>query len=142
MAILLLLKVWRKWTRVFCVMKPAYTTDCETYKGYAGRPLNHIDDSLDPGIITHIPEAFAAMHRRRVLHQDAELRNMLYDGKNVMIVDFERANIHERPALGPIGPNGHSRKRKRIDKQQAHDLFTQEMDSVRFSLAKLVGHTK
>ena len=109
---------------------------------YAGRPLNHIDDSLDPGIITHIPEAFAAMHRRRVLHQDAELRNMLYDGKKVMIVDFERANIHERPALGPIGPNGHSRKRKRIDKQQAHDLFTQEMDSVRFNLAKLVGHTK
>ena len=34
MAILLSPKVWRKATRVFCVTKPAYMTDCETYKEY------------------------------------------------------------------------------------------------------------
>jgi len=109
---------------------------------YAGRPLNHIEDPLDQGILTQVPEAFAAIHKRRVLHQDAEPRNVLYDGRKVIVVDFERANIRERPALGPISPNGHSRKRKQIGTKHSHDLFAHEMERVRYNLASIVRHTK
>jgi hypothetical protein len=58
--------------------------------------------------------AFRALHELHVLHRDAAIRNVVYDkpNDNLMVVDFERAEIQHRRPLQPINTN-HRRKRKR-----------------------------
>ncbi|KAK3364319.1 hypothetical protein B0T25DRAFT_442563, partial [Lasiosphaeria hispida] len=57
------------------------------------------------------------VHKLRVLHRDAEPRNILYDNGNLMVVDFECAEFHGRQSLGSMAANGQNRKRRRKMKQ-------------------------
>jgi serine/threonine protein kinase len=68
----------------------------------------------------------------RVLHRDGKPRNILHDAgsSQVMIVDFERAELCNRRPLGPTSPNGQARKRKRKASKKGSDLFTMELRSV------------
>lgn len=77
--------------------------------------------------------AYTELHRLRVLHGDAEPRNLLYNASNrtLMVADFERAELRDRPALGLISPNSQSQKRKRgAAQKQGSDDSTRELQSV------------
>lgn len=77
--------------------------------------------------------SFTELHRLRVLHHDGKPRNILYDSGSgqVMIVDFERAELCSRKPLGSISPNGQNRERKRKGAlKQEKGSFVQGLQSV------------
>ena len=83
-------------------------------------------------------EAMLAIHGQQVLHRDVEPRNMLYDegSGSLMMVDFERSELHDRGVLGELSPN---RKRKRADgqlKQGEADCFKREASMAEFNLRR------
>ncbi|KAH8159379.1 hypothetical protein CIB48_g8861 [Xylaria polymorpha] len=100
--------------------------------GWAGRPLFDLPSQADKNaVVDAVSAAFKAVHDLRVLHRDAEPRNVLYDAYNghVMIVDFERAELLNREPLGLISPN---RKRKHDTRQekQGRNNFAAELRSI------------
>jgi len=107
---------------------------------WAGRPLSQCIDQIDKTLaIGAITTAFTGLHRLRILHGDAEARNILYD-QGPMIVDFERARLYSRQPLGSISPNGQSRKRKReMLPKQGKDDFTKELQSVVEHVSRCFG---
>ncbi|KAI1145883.1 hypothetical protein F4825DRAFT_442461 [Nemania diffusa] len=98
---------------------------------WAGRPLFDIDrGTAKDTIISMIKKAFQAIHELKVLHRDAEPRNVLYDSRNgsVMIVDFERAELIGREPLGVVSPN---KKRKLASEKKGNkDKLTDELLSI------------
>ncbi|KAK4095957.1 hypothetical protein N658DRAFT_502103 [Parathielavia hyrcaniae] len=102
---------------------------------WAGQPLSRCIDGLDKKrAIDLATKAYTELHRLQVLHVDAEPRNILYDAisGSLMVIDFERAELRPRQALGLISPNGQGRKRKRgwMAQKQGKDDFTEELQSV------------
>ncbi|KAK3315532.1 hypothetical protein B0H66DRAFT_577300 [Apodospora peruviana] len=96
---------------------------------WAGQPLSKCVDRVDKVVVRDaITMAYSEIHRLGVFHRDAEVRNVLYD-RNVMVVDFERAEVRGRQPLGLLSPNGQTRKRKRPQKQ-GKDPFTEELQQV------------
>ncbi|KAK3695832.1 hypothetical protein B0T22DRAFT_497680 [Podospora appendiculata] len=84
---------------------------------WAGRPVPWCIHQLDQQpTVDAMAAALADLHRHRILHCDAEPRNMLYDAAtgSLTLADFERSKIRggTRPTLGAISPNGQGRKRK------------------------------
>ncbi|KAK1973633.1 hypothetical protein LZ30DRAFT_561942, partial [Colletotrichum cereale] len=73
------------------------------------------------------------LHKLGILHGDAEPRNVLRDtvSGNIMVVDFERAELRCRPPLGSLSSNVQTQKRKRgmLEKRGKGD-FTKELESV------------
>ncbi|KAK4654407.1 hypothetical protein QC762_0065280 [Podospora pseudocomata] len=98
---------------------------------WAGQPLSKCVDRVDKVVaVDAIAIAYTELHRLRVLHCDAELRNVMYN-RNIMVVDFERAEVRSRQPLGPLNPNGQNRKRKReLPQKQGKDPFTEELQKV------------
>ncbi|KAL2161905.1 hypothetical protein VTH06DRAFT_7690 [Thermothelomyces fergusii] len=99
---------------------------------WAGQPLYKCLDKIDKTLAMDLTtEAFTKLHQQKVLHGDAELRNLLYDASSgkVMVVDFERATL--RQPLGSISPNSPHRKRKRglVAKKQESNEFEKELQS-------------
>ncbi|RYP56570.1 hypothetical protein DL771_011749 [Monosporascus sp. 5C6A] len=113
------------------------------FLSWAGRPLFECTDQIGkPDILHTVTTAYAALHRLCVLHRDAELRNILYDvgSGRLMVVDFERAQILNRPPLGLISPNGPTRKRKRGGKEHGgKDPFAQELQLVSGNVSKWIN---
>ncbi|RDA83115.1 hypothetical protein CP532_4445, partial [Ophiocordyceps camponoti-leonardi (nom. inval.)] len=79
------------------------------FLSWAGRSLFRCADpaaiksSMDGAVETILK----AVHGLRVLHRDAEARNITYDGGRFMLVDFERAEFRgQRQPLGPVAVNG------------------------------------
>ncbi|KAL2177078.1 uncharacterized protein P884DRAFT_259892 [Thermothelomyces heterothallicus CBS 202.75] len=98
---------------------------------WAGQPLSKYVDKITKSSVIHLTtKAYTELHRLRVLHCDAEPRNLLYDASNdrVMVVDFERAMLHQ--PLGSISPNTQRRKRKRgsIAQKQGNGEFEKELE--------------
>ncbi|KAG5950305.1 hypothetical protein E4U58_001703, partial [Claviceps cyperi] len=60
---------------------------------YGGRPVLHALPKVEEAITNQILTALAQLHKYRVLHHDAEPRNILYDERTgkCMVVDLERA---------------------------------------------------
>ncbi|KAL9123113.1 MAG: hypothetical protein Q9187_000326 [Circinaria calcarea] len=88
------------------------------FLSWAGRPLmNYLDHSNKELFIDATTRALESLHNLKVLHRDAELRNILLDGQSrrLMFVDFERAELLARQPLGSISPN---RKRKLSEGKQ------------------------
>ncbi|EFY84916.1 hypothetical protein MAC_09026 [Metarhizium acridum CQMa 102] len=82
------------------------------------------------------------MHKLRVLYRDAEPRNILYNttSRELMVVDFKRAEFHGRRPLGLIGPN-QSRKRKRgVVQKQKKDDFARELESATTGASSCVAN--
>ncbi|KJZ69734.1 hypothetical protein HIM_10874 [Hirsutella minnesotensis 3608] len=101
------------------------------FLSWAGQPLLHCtDEAVKAGIDDAVSKIFKAMHKLRVLHRDAEPRNMLYnpDSGKLMVVDFERAEFRGRQPLGLIVPNLQNRKRKRGILQKKKDDFARELE--------------
>ena len=102
------------------------------FLSWAGRPLFTMSSQVDTdSIVAAVGAALGAIHDLRVLHCDAEPRNVLYDANsgNAMIVDFERAEIVNREPLGHLSPN-RKRKYNRAQGKQREVDFTAELRSV------------
>ncbi|KAH9894519.1 hypothetical protein F4778DRAFT_747350 [Xylariomycetidae sp. FL2044] len=110
------------------------------FLSWAGQPLFNATSHPDRDRIPDaVGVAFEAMHRLRILHGDAEPRNVLYDTRSgrVMIVDFERAAYHPRQPLGSIDTN---RKRKHdTSLKTGKDDFAVEMQSIREGVRRCIG---
>ncbi|PNY19708.1 Uncharacterized protein TCAP_07480 [Tolypocladium capitatum] len=103
------------------------------FLSWAGQPLfNCVDRAIKPGIDDAVSTMLKAVHKFRVLHRDAEPRNILYNTNSgrLMLVDFERAEFRGRQPLSLIFPNVQSRKRKRGILQKQKDDFAQELECV------------
>ncbi|KAH7012653.1 uncharacterized protein B0I36DRAFT_369779 [Microdochium trichocladiopsis] len=103
------------------------------FLSWAGRPLFDCGDQTNKaGVVKAVTTIFKAVHKLRVLHRDAEPRNILCDTNsgNLMVVDFERAEFRGRQPLGSIGRSGLNRKRKRgASQKQGKDDFARELES-------------
>ncbi|GAB1318647.1 hypothetical protein MFIFM68171_08857 [Madurella fahalii] len=100
------------------------------FLSWAGRPLSDCGNQADKtDIIRAVTTTFDAVHKLRVLHRDAEARNILYDSGSLMVVDFERAEFRGHQSLRSIAANGRDRKRKRriLQKQKKED-FARELN--------------
>ncbi|KFY32082.1 hypothetical protein V493_00531, partial [Pseudogymnoascus sp. VKM F-4281 (FW-2241)] len=81
-------------------LKLPYYYDCGVYVtmlflSWAGRPL-YINPENEKYVLEEATSALKALHNLKVLHKDAEPRNMLWDEhrRKLMLVDLERAEIH------------------------------------------------
>ncbi|KAL2193978.1 hypothetical protein P885DRAFT_71775 [Corynascus similis CBS 632.67] len=113
---------------------------------WAGQPLFSCIGQINKTFaIDLITKAYAELHRLRVLHIDAEPRNILYDtiSGTFMVTDFERAEFRGRQPLGSISPNGQGRKRKRglIVQKQEKDDFMEELQHVVERVSRCSGDT-
>jgi serine/threonine protein kinase len=97
---------------------------------WGGLPLSKCLRQLDkPDVLSAVETAYSRVHQLGVLHLDPEPRNILYDmqDKRVMIIDFERANVHDRQPLGLISHNSLARKRERAKKDgREGNIFIEE----------------
>ena len=91
-----------------------------------------IDQVDKAAVVDATVKAYTELHRLGVFHNDAEVRNILYN-HNLMIIDFERAKLCSGQPLGPTSPN--SRKRKwEAPQNQGKDPFAEELRSVEKSV--------
>ncbi|KAI1916106.1 hypothetical protein LOZ65_005339 [Ophidiomyces ophidiicola] len=107
---------------------------------WAGRSItNSLSDGNRP-VSNMVKRSFQAIHRRGVLHGDAEPRNILWNDiiKRPMIVDFGRASI--RRPLSAI-PANTMRKRK-LPRCKVEDEFIAESDAAQCHLDRLFGSLK
>lgn len=106
-----------------------YYYDCGVYTrfmflSWAGRPIFECTagqvSAIDVADAT--TRIFKAIHELRVLHRDAEPRNILFDEHSgrLMAVDFERSGVLERPPLSPIS------QRDRQDRKKYRELQKQK----------------
>lgn len=98
--------------------------------------------SIQPSCDKQIRQAYEAIEALQVLHQDAAPRNMVYNDKTgqLMIIDFERSEIVQRPALLELSPN---RKRKQPVNQQGRKAdHGEELGSVPSSLLGVQNNTR
>ncbi|KAJ9655814.1 hypothetical protein H2201_008724 [Coniosporium apollinis] len=108
------------------------------FLSWAGRPIIHYLNPENKGhFLGKTESALRALHGLRVLHKDAEPRNILCDeqGDTLMLVDFERAEIQARQPLGAITPN-RKRKRDGEKKTTAKDDFGKEIQQARGSICR------
>lgn len=82
------------------------------FLSWAGRLLFDCGDQAKTDFVRGVATIFKAVHELRVLHCDAEPRNILYDTNsgNLMVVNFERAEFRGRQPLDSVGPNSRNRR--------------------------------
>jgi hypothetical protein len=83
------------------------------FLSWAGQPLHRfLNRENEIQMLNKADSVFQALRKLQVLQKDPELRNILWDEQdsNLMVIDFERAEVQYRKALATIAGN---RKRKR-----------------------------
>ncbi|KAF5708082.1 serine threonine kinase [Fusarium globosum] len=105
---------------------------------YGGRPVLREMKEVRPDVVDQIIIGLKRLHQYRILHHDAEPRNVLYDRSSgrCMWVDLMLAEIHDRQPLGSINCNRQSRKRKSVTGKHVPDAFSDEVQSLRARLIK------
>ena len=99
---------------------------------WAGQPiLDCVDPAMKTSIAAAVAMAYKAVHKLRVLHRDAQPRNILYNtsSRGFMVVDFERAESQRRRPLAPIEPNQNRKRKRRALQRQTKDNFAIELES-------------
>ncbi|KAJ2894395.1 hypothetical protein MKZ38_007561 [Zalerion maritima] len=112
------------------------------FLSWAGRPLFHCVQPNKAGVVDAVTTAYREIHKLRVLHRDAEPRNILYnaDSGNLMVVDFERAGFRDRQPLGSLSPNSNNRKRQRgMPPKQEKDDFAKELRDATEKVLRCIG---
>lgn len=97
---------------------------------YGGIPISqHMNDENEQHVTHQLKHSVEAIHRIKVLHQDVETRNFLWNAEvGRVIVDFERAKIWEsRAALEAISPN---RERRQVDMGESLTKRSNDKDDV------------
>jgi len=91
----------------------------------------HLNQDNATRVLDSVSETLSALHKHQVLHKDPELRNWLWDGQHIMLVDFERASVRERPPLNALSSN--PKRNQRIGPKSGvedDDAFDQEIQIV------------
>jgi tRNA A-37 threonylcarbamoyl transferase component Bud32 len=119
-----------------------YYYDCGVFKhfmflSYAGRPVLRELRKVEGYVIDQILAALEQLHKYRVLHHDAEPRNVLYDKRTnkCIIVDLMLAESYAGEALRFIDINGQDRKTNWELEKQGKDAFAAEARSLLASLS-------
>ena len=102
------------------------------FLSWAGQPiLDCVDPAMKADIATAVAIAYRAVHKLRVLHRDAQPRNILYNttSRGFMVVDFERAEFRCRRPLVSIEPNLNRKRKRRAVQKQKKDDFARELES-------------
>ncbi|KAK4077417.1 uncharacterized protein Triagg1_3749 [Trichoderma aggressivum f. europaeum] len=84
-------------------LEAAFDHDSTAYShfmllSWAGRPVENLTESqASHGFVNSTRRAYTELHNAGLVHNDAELRNMLYNPQldRIMLVDFEHASIYE-----------------------------------------------
>ncbi|EQL01174.1 hypothetical protein G6O67_000997 [Ophiocordyceps sinensis] len=103
------------------------------FLSWGGLPLHRDQQKLvKSDLEAAVGTIFKALHRHRVLHRDAEPRNMVYnaDSGALMLIDFERSEYLGRQPLGSIVANVQGLRRKRAGREkpkQQSDEFSREL---------------
>jgi len=104
---------------------------------WGGRPLwDYIRSDNRSSLMQKATRALAQFHQRRVLHGDAELRNLVYDKveDRLMVIDLERATIRK-----PLGNLSSNRNRKRgLEKSINDDTYSGEITALRGYISRFV----
>ncbi|KAK1637271.1 hypothetical protein BDP81DRAFT_427086 [Colletotrichum phormii] len=111
------------------------------FLSWAGLPLfETIQQITKADIINKVATAYKAIHRLHILHRDAEPRNIVYEegSGNVMIVDFERAELCGRQPLGSLSSNAWNQRKLGGAEKRQKDDFTKEEESVILSVSRLL----
>ncbi|OHE90489.1 hypothetical protein CORC01_14217 [Colletotrichum orchidophilum] len=116
------------------------------FLSWAGRPLfDSANQAIRTDVVDVVAKAYKELHKLGILHGDAEPRNVLRDtvSGNIMVVDFERAEVRCRPPLGLLSSNGQNQKRKRgtLEKRGKGD-FTKELESVVEHVSRSITTTR
>ena len=115
------------------------------FLSWGGRPLfDCVDQVNQADVVKAVTTTFKELHKLRVLHCDAEPRNILYDttsGK-LMIVDFERAEFRGRQPLSLLSPNQDRKRKRGISQKQEKDDFTRELESAVEKVSRCVEKVK
>ncbi|CEI70932.1 unnamed protein product [Fusarium venenatum] len=103
---------------------------------YGGRPVLREMNEVKANVMDQIMMALSRLHQYRVLHCDAEPRNILYDRSSgrCILVDLMLAEIHTHQPLRSINCNSQSRKRKWAREKCNPDPFLVEVQSLQASL--------
>ncbi|KAM4067886.1 lipopolysaccharide kinase [Hirsutella rhossiliensis] len=115
------------------------------FLSWAGQPLHRSPEQLaKTDMDAAVGTIFKALHRLRVLHRDAEPRNIVYNAEagRLMVIDFERSEYFRRQPLGSVVANaqGCERTRAGLEKpKQQRDDFARELASVVRSTARYVA---
>ncbi|KAK1973778.1 hypothetical protein LZ30DRAFT_609870, partial [Colletotrichum cereale] len=78
------------------------------FLSWAGQPLfDSANQAIRADVVDAVAKAYKELHKLGILHGDAEPRNVLRNtvSGNIMVVDFERAELRCRPPLGSISLN-------------------------------------
>jgi tRNA A-37 threonylcarbamoyl transferase component Bud32 len=106
---------------------------------WAGRSLHlHLNQDNATRVLESVSETLTALHKRRVLHKDPELRNWLWDEQrgSIMLIDFERASVRDRPPLNVLSPNRKRNRQGELKGVGEDDAFDREMQIVRNCVAR------
>lgn len=101
------------------------------FLSWVRRPLFEFLDKVNKaGAVDKVAAIFKAVHKLRILHHNAEPRNILFSAisDNIMAVDFEHAEFHGRQPLG-------SKRRRRLSQKQEEE-FVSELEH---AVAKVSG---
>jgi serine/threonine protein kinase len=109
------------------------------FLSFGGHPIGqHLTAENKALVNEQVKQSADAIHRLQVLHKDLEPRNILWNKEtdHVMVIDFERAEVEQRTALGVISAN---RKRKPTGSlakqgQAKRPACTQEIERAMFEL--------
>ncbi|KAH0430366.1 serine threonine protein kinase [Colletotrichum camelliae] len=121
------------------------------FLSWAGTPLFDSTKQATKADVGAVAEAYKKLHKLGILHCDAELRNLLRDtaSGNIMVVDFERAEVTCRPPLGSLSSNIQNKKRKQgvlakpgVCKKRGKDGFAKELQSIVDHVSRYVTETQ
>ncbi|KPM34590.1 hypothetical protein AK830_g11979 [Neonectria ditissima] len=103
---------------------------------YGGRSILRETDEVKAAVADQIITALRRLHQYRVLHCDAELRNVLYDPSSgrCMLVDLMLAKTLVRRPLVRVDGNGQSWRSKFALPKDKPDAFAVEVQSLQASL--------
>jgi len=101
---------------------------------WGGRPLPAPANREYRGRLPKMAEeALTAVHQCKVLHKDAEPRNMVFDAAciRLMVIDFERSQVRARQALTTVRPNSAIREAEPDKQGCCGSAFDMEMKAMR-----------
>lgn len=100
---------------------------------HAGTNIGHCGVPKDR-VISAATDSMRAVHEQGVLHCDLELRNMLWNGERILIIDFDRAVILCASRV-PLGNTSHNQTRKRKKRSSDERIEKRvELEQPRFEL--------
>ncbi|KAG6164847.1 hypothetical protein E4U51_004785 [Claviceps purpurea] len=97
------------------------------FLSYAGQPVLKALSKVDKSAVREVLDALAQLHQRRVMHRDAEPRNMLYDARTgrYMVIDLELSEPIDGGVPEAVDVHIQKGKRKWEDDKESEPFATE-----------------